>query len=96
MFDYRADELMKDFRKYVNRKLRYDAIVEDWFFHIGEDKYQIYIQIDWLGNFHSRDLIHLRIDMDIDYTIQEFEFLYNKHRVEFMKDYLEKEIKEND
>ena len=35
MFDYRADELMKDFTKYVNRKLRYDTIVEDWFFHIG-------------------------------------------------------------
>lgn len=96
MFDYRADELMKDFTKYVNRKLRYDTIIEDWFFYMGEDKYQVYIQIDWLSNFHSRDLIHLRIDMDMDYTIQEFEFLYNKHRVEFMKKYLEKDLKEND
>lgn len=92
MFDYRADELMKDFTKYVNRKLRYDAIVEDWFFYTGESKYEIYVQIDWLDDFHSIDLIHLRFDMEMDYTIQEFEFIYNKHRVEFMKNYVKKEM----
>ena len=92
MFDYRADELMKDFTKYVNRKLRYDVLVEDWFFYTGEDKYKIYVQIDWLGDFHSRDLIHLRFDMDIDYTIKEFEFIYNKHRVTWMKNSFKKEM----
>ena len=68
--------------KYINHSLRNDGCIVDWAFYM-ESKDILVVRIDYLGDFHSRDMI--MITNDYDALKAEFDYYFEKHLKEWSK-----------
>lgn len=83
-------DVMRKFTKHVNKRLKNVLIIDTWGIYMDdEEKHILIIEIDYIGNFHSRDMYHLREvpAFDIDILIQDFECRLDKHIDEFMENF---------
>ena len=74
--------------RYINRELRTDPRVKDWFFSLDENMKALSVCIDYIHDFHSRDMYHL-VPYDIDELENMFDCYYGRHLdelAEFMKE----------
>lgn len=86
-------DIMRKFTKHVNKRLKNALLIDTWAIYMDDEENHIMvIEIDYIGNFHSRDMYHLREvpAFNIDLLIQEFEYRLDKHIDEFMEDFREK------
>lgn len=71
--------------KYINKCLMKDVRVKEWGFSVTLDgHYSLNVQIDYINDFHSRDMILIRDDHKLDKdTIEElrayFDWCLNRH-----------------
>lgn len=83
---YIYSDIMRKFTKYVNKRLKISNIIDTWAIYMDdEDNHVMIIEIDYIGNFHSRDMYPLRevSGFDIDILIEDFEHRLEKHILEF-------------
>lgn len=86
-------DIMRKFTKYVNRRLKNVLIIDTWAIYMDdEEKHILIIEIDYIGNFHSRDMYPLREvpAFNIDLLIEDFENRLDKHADEFIDKVKEK------
>ena len=84
IFKDNRDVLDKEFKielftKYINRVLRTDYKVEDWAFTLDPIERLFVVRIDYVGNWHSRDMYDLSFD-DIDVLRAKFDIYYDGHK----------------
>ena len=68
---------MKYFTKHINRELSDKNIVKDWCVYMTKDSEFLYLDIDYIEDFHSSDVFWLQ--NDLDNLKREFEHYYNSH-----------------
>ena len=72
------------FTKHINRVLRRDYMVEDWGFSIDPIQELFIVRIDYIDNFHTRDMY--KIDYkDIEVLKIEFDERFAIHKDELME-----------
>lgn len=65
--------------KYINKELRSDPRIKSWGFSLDPlDKHMLVVRIDYINDFHSRDLYDLG-PYDIDDLQNMFDSCYGKH-----------------
>lgn len=82
--NWSLEQNMRRFTKYVNKRLRDSIIIDTWGIYIsGEDKYEVYIEIDYIDNFHSRDIYRISPVSEFDILRLEFDHNMTKHLTEY-------------
>lgn len=85
MNKFEKEQIVELLTKHINRCLKRSSYVEDWCFSVTLDgRYSLNVQIDYIDNFHSRDMILIRDDHKLDYdTMKElksyFEWCFKRH-----------------
>ena len=60
--------LMEFFTKYINSRLKGEWKVKDWAFSVSTDgKYDLILRIDYMDDFHSRDVFDIIDNYDLMY-----------------------------
>lgn len=70
--------------KYINHSLRNDGRIVDWAFYM-ESKDILVVRIDYLGDFHSSDMIMITKPYDYDALKEEFNYYFDRHLKEWDK-----------
>jgi len=77
---------MKLFTKYINKRLSGSMLVDTWGFYVSGDernKYEIYVEIDYINDFHSRDMYYISPVTELYDVQHEFEITMDRHFSEF-------------
>lgn len=67
------------FTKHINKVLRHEDNVENWWFGFDYAERLFVVRIDYVGNWHSRDMYDLSFD-DIDTLRAKFDIYYDGHK----------------
>jgi hypothetical protein len=74
---------MSEFTKHINKRLSHNNIIDTWGIYVsGSEKYLVYVEIDYINDFHSRDSFRIEIG-DLDSLKGQFDILLDKHIREF-------------
>lgn len=80
MTKFETELMMEDLTKYINRRLRHHDLVRDWGFSMTFDgKYGLIVRIDYIGNFHSRDIIIVEDGYELKDLQMAFDFYFGRH-----------------
>ena len=85
------DFKMKYFTKHINRELRDKSIVKDWCVYMTKDSEFLYLDIDYIEDFHSSNMFWLQ--NDLENLKREFEHCFSKHTISWFELMEEKERK---
>ena len=80
---------MKYFTKHINRELRDKNIVKDWCVYMTKDSEFLYLDIDYIEDFHSSDVFWLH--NDLENLKREFEHCFSEHTIRWFELMEEKE-----
>lgn len=66
--NFEKEMIMEFFTKYINSRLKGEWKVENWAFSVPTNgEYSLILQIDYIEDFHSRDIFEIIDDFDIMY-----------------------------
>lgn len=73
------EDNLNEFTRYINKKLRDDERIENWSFYIRYDfKHELIVRIDYIYDFHSKDVFHFLIGSQED-LFGMFDHVFNRH-----------------
>lgn len=73
------EDNLNEFTRYINKKLRNDDRIENWSFYIQyDDKHELIVRIDYIYDFHSRDVFHF-LTVNQEDLFEMFDYEFNRH-----------------